>query len=562
MSSAAKSSDVPAASLLNSKQISSQPDARFEWLLIFVIFFVIGGAPAPHVNEAHYLTKAKHYWDPSYCPGDFFLDSADPHLTFYWTVGVLTQWLSLPATAWVGRVAAWALLATGWQRLARSVDSSPWIAPLSAALWVVLIEKCNFAGEWIVGGVEAKCFAYGFVLLGLAALARSRWTIVWIWLGLASAMHVLVGAWAVLGAFAVWITEPRTSRPAFHSLLPGLLLGGVVSLPGLLPALALERGVDPNVSAEAARIYVFDRLPHHLAPLTLTTPELLPKLRQFGLLTVAFVALWVWASRRSSHTSADRPPGDHPSAAPTPLDRMLRFAWFSLATSVVGLIIEVALQGSPLIAARVLRYYWFRQADVAVPLAAALAGTVFMFRMIRSGSRWRAAASTTPALWCGGVLLATAMGRWLDPVPPAAARIENLPAWQDACHWIDANTPPDALFFIPRSAHSFKWYASRADVANRKDVPQDAASVVEWRRRCDELFPTVDWFGSVKTLDSVALQGADKIRELAEAYGATHVIASADQPLDLPVAYTSAVNLDEVQYVVYETGVAPQDGAP
>src|SRR5687768_16513688 len=168
-------------------------DSRFrsrnwlEFLLIVAVFFIVGGAPAPHVNETHYLTKAKHYWDASYCPGDFFLDSADPHLTFYLTFGWLTRWLSLPAVAWIGRAVAWALLAAGWLRLSRGVTTAPWSAVLSAAVWMTLIEQANFAGEWVVGGVEAKCFAYGCVLFGLASVARGQWKAPWIWFGAASA---------------------------------------------------------------------------------------------------------------------------------------------------------------------------------------------------------------------------------------------------------------------------------------------------------------------------------------------------------------------------------------
>src|SRR5690349_6586288 len=97
-----------------------------EFALILAIFFIVGGAPAPHVNETHYLAKAKHYWDASYCPGDFFLDSADPHVTFYWAFGWITRVASLSATAWIGRVAAWTLLAAGWLRLARAVTGTPW----------------------------------------------------------------------------------------------------------------------------------------------------------------------------------------------------------------------------------------------------------------------------------------------------------------------------------------------------------------------------------------------------------------------------------------------------
>ena len=533
-----------------------------EFALIVVIFFIVGGAPAPHVNETHYLTKATHYWDPSYCPGDFFLDSADPHLTFYWTFGWLTRIVSLTVVAWIGRVAAWALLAYAWLRLARAVTATPWAAVLAAAIWVMLIEKTNFAGEWVVGGVEAKCFAYGFVLLGLAEIARGRWRMPWIWFGVAAAFHVLVGAWAVLAAMGAWLTERRESRPPLSSMLPWLILGGVLSLPGQLPALALERGTDPADAGEAARIYVFDRLPHHLAPLSLPSDELRARLTRFGLLAAAFVMLWAWAARQARYDGSS-PPLDDSLLRWQALLRIMRFAGLALAANGVGLVIEATLTNDPLMAARVLRYYWFRQADVAVPLAVALAGAQLVVILLRQQT-WRAtAAAMVPLVACGWFLATTSMKRISEPRPPAVARMERYHDWQEACSWIREHAPANARFLIPRAGHSFKWYASRADVANHKDVPQDAASVVEWRRRCQELFPVVEGIDGVARMQGSPDQwGTRQVRALAKKYGASHVLARTYPPLDLPIVYPRGGERSDSYYTVYETGESPAARKP
>ena len=532
-----------------------------EFALILAIFFIVGGAPAPHVNESHYLTKATHYWDPSYCPGDFFLDSADPHLTFYWTFGWLTQFASLTAVAWIGRVAAWALLAYGWLRLARAVTTVPWAAVLSAAMWVTLIEKANFAGEWVVGGVEAKCFAYGFVLLGLAEVARGRWRMPWIWFGVASAFHVLVGAWAVLATLGVWLSEPRRQRMPLVSMLPSLVLGGILSLPGLLPALALERGTDAAVSSEAARIYVFERLPHHLAPLSLPSGELQMRLVRFGSMAAALLVLWAWAVRRKRLADSLTP--DEEPARWQALLRMMCFAGFALAANCVGLVIEAALTSDPLTAARVLRYYWFRQSDVAVPLAVALAGTKLVVALV-TRRRWATtAAALIPIVVCGWFLATTSWKRVRDPKPPALARMVRYQDWQDACAWVRENTPADARFLIPRAGHSFKWYASRADVVSYKDVPQDAASVVEWRRRCKEVFPLVEGVdGEEKMLGSPDQWGTKRARALANEYGASHILARSYPPLDLPIVYPRGDEAPDSYYTVYETGESPAAPSP
>ena len=82
-----------------------------EILAIFALFALQGAWPVPDVNEAHYLGKAAHYWNPDWIRGDFFLDSADSHKVFYFTFGWLTLWLPLPAVAWTGRIIAWLLMA-------------------------------------------------------------------------------------------------------------------------------------------------------------------------------------------------------------------------------------------------------------------------------------------------------------------------------------------------------------------------------------------------------------------------------------------------------------------
>ena len=91
--------------------------AALEIVWIVLIFFLFAGSPPPDAGESHYLVKAKHYWDPAWCAGDLFLESRDAHLTYYWTFGWLTRWFSLDASAWIGRLVTWGLLAWSWRRL-------------------------------------------------------------------------------------------------------------------------------------------------------------------------------------------------------------------------------------------------------------------------------------------------------------------------------------------------------------------------------------------------------------------------------------------------------------
>ena len=251
-----------AAEQLIEQRVSDRRWAIIETLLIFLLLAALGSTPPPAVNEAHYLAKAKHYWDPTWCRGDVFLESADAHLVFYWTVGWLTFLLPLPAVAWVGRIVTWLLLAWSWQRLSALLLPGRLYAVLTAGLFAMLIDRGHMAGEWVVGGVEAKGFAYVLVFLGLRCVALGQWSRVWLLLGAASAFHVLVGGWAVVAALVAWcITGDRQSR---LMQIPYLAAGCVLALPGVLPSAALTWGAEPEVTRQAAVIYVFERLSHHL----------------------------------------------------------------------------------------------------------------------------------------------------------------------------------------------------------------------------------------------------------------------------------------------------------
>src|SRR3954451_17199189 len=221
--------------------------AALEVAAIFLLFFVFAGSLPPDVGESHYLVKAKHYWQPAWCAGDLFLESKDAHGTFYWTFGWVTRICSLAATAWAGRLVSWLLLAWSWRRLSWAVLPRPLMSLLSAGLMLFFLRNFHLAGEWIVGGIEAKCFAYVLVFLALEAMARGRWSGALLFAGAAGAFHVLVGGCTVAAIGLAWLTAGG-DRPRLAALLPAAFGGFVLALPGIVPALVLNWGVDKETA--------------------------------------------------------------------------------------------------------------------------------------------------------------------------------------------------------------------------------------------------------------------------------------------------------------------------
>lgn len=461
------------------RQPPSKPPPWFalaEVLLIFGVFFLDAGWPAPSENEAHYLAKAKHYWNPQWCVGDHFLESSDAHLVFYWAFGWVTQWLSLPATAWVGRILNWGLLAWAWHRLTWTLLARPLYGLLSAALFVFFSHHCRMAGEWVVGGVEAKSFAYVFLLLAVAEIARSRWNRAGLLLGIGSALHVLVGGWGFVAAGFGWLICGGY-RDGWKSYLPGLLAGLLLALAGVLPAASLTYGVDPDVVHEANRITVFERLDHHLV---IQTWHLAKISRHVALLVVWLLLCW---------------------CTPATLPRM-RLRWFVAGAVVIalcGAAIDLATSNHEQLAATLLHFYWYRLSDTVLPVGAAME-IVGLIGGVASRNPAVGRKLILAAVVISGFSLATwNIQRRIDLRPGAVVQGQRIQAgrreearqkyhdWKKVCAWIAQSTDQSDQFLTPYRNQTFKWYAGRSEVVTWKDFPQDAESILQWWRRLQEI---------------------------------------------------------------------------
>ncbi len=531
-----------------------------EVFLIVLVFFLFAGSPPPDVNEAHYLAKAKHYWNPAWCPGDHFLESADAHLVFNWTLGWLTLLLPLEGAAWVGRLLTWGLLAWAWQRLSVAVVPRRLFSVLTAGLFLLLIQHFHMAGEWVVGGVEAKGFAFVLVFLGMEAVIRHRWRLVWLLLGAASAFHVLVGGWSVIAAGFGWLVSGR-ERARLIPMLPAVAGGMILSLPGLLPGLALTWSADAATVREANDIYVFKRLSHHLVPHTFpptdvklpdvmvsNPPVYLRIVSIFILRHLFLLAVWAalfFAMRRSDNQR-----------------RLHRFVAGAVAIALVGGLIDLVTIPFPAVAASLLRFYWFRMSDALLPVGVALALIAWICRLENSRpafSRWATAIVVFAITANLGAIVYERMAdlrplgvKQSNPVEADQRELarQQYDDWRGVCAWVQENTEPTTRFFTPRLQQTFKWNAGRSEVVSRKDIPQDAASIVEWWRRRGEVFPM--WPGPHDERETWMLPEW-RIAELGQKYGASFIVVDrrrGARPLSFPRVYPNRFERND-SYVVY-----------
>ena len=514
--------------------------AAIEVVLIVLCFALIAGQAAPNVNESHYLTKAKHFWNPSYCRGDIFLSSSFSHLAFYVLTGWLTKFFSLTTYAWIGRIVSWLLIAIGWRRVCRQLFVVPLIPVLTAIFFVILNLRFHLAGEWVIGGFEAKGFAYGFVLLGLSFLLQKRWHWVWPLLGIASMFHVLVGGWATIAAAVCWlqslngkpIHQPGGLENALQNLkrqLPSLAIGLAIALIGILPPLLA--GGDQLLQQRANAIYVSQRISHHLNFASFPVAHI----SRFVLLVIVWFSFsrWLRSTPMTYRNTKLR------------LGLLEVFTITTLVFSLAGLVLSgMAEQGGERaeFANQFLRFYLFRLSDFAVPASLALlSGHIISCWVIDRADfpHQVCAAIFIGCITVAGIALAqenhadgrpNADIRSLPHYPDDAKRTYDVfKNWKRVCQWVSQNTPEDSVFITPSEQQTFKWYAGRAEVCCWKDVPQDPAAMVEWKQRINQL--TIPQRSSDL---GIFIYSDEQLRFLAEKYGATHLIAKQSESDLLP----------------------------
>jgi hypothetical protein len=125
--------------------------------------------------------------------------------------------------------------------------------------------------------------------------------------------------------------------------------------------------------------------------------------------------------------------------------------------------------------------------------------------------------------------------------------------WIDMCHWIKENTARDAKFWIPREGYTFKWHAQRADVGVWKNIPQDAAAIVEWRRSMNDLFRfrneegVVGWDRFLTTLLNSKTE--EEIEELRQKHGFNYVLCA--QSHEMPEHSTLELMYENDVFALY-----------
>jgi uncharacterized protein DUF6798 len=221
--------------------------------------------------------------------------------------------------------------------------------------------------------------------------------------------------------------------------------------------------------------------------------------------------------------------------------------------------------------APILRLYWFRLEDALLPVGTSLALCFWLSQQQSTRpvlANWMLCAAMTASgvnvadmcYWRSQVRVPDSVIQqrptfdsrprwWLDEPRPVSRMFRPLPGsdrlltarewlghWQNACRWIAGNTPADAKFLTPRRQQTFSWYAGRAQVASWKDIPQDARSILAWKRALDDSYPATD----AHWREDLAAFSDAQLVALARKYGCQYIVIDrtrSGRRIELPAVF-------------------------
>jgi hypothetical protein len=392
----------------------------------------------------------------------------------------------------------------------------------TAACFLSWVRYFHLSGEWVAGGVEAKGFAYACIWLSLGCGLRQRWGGAMLCAGIATAFHVLVGGWYLIllaGSIGLsllgsggWteISQRRREVPRRLGVrfLASALIGLGAVLVGLLPVLLQDRASTLEDRWLAPWIYVYDRLPHHLAPTHFASDR-------WAMHLVGLVLAWsIWRIAESDDDTQS-----HVSRVAGWLAGMTLLA--HLLTATAYLIDRMTTGRLELLAAQWLRFYWCRWEDIAPALMLGVSiGRLSSLDSTWSGAfapavklprtSWKRAPLQRPSAPLRLALLVLSLMaliplafRLFDPLrdqvapadrmllqhpPTLQSAAFDMAQWRSVCQWAKEHTSPESLWITPRYQSTFLWYSGRGEYINQKNIPQDARGLVEWHRKMASIY--------------------------------------------------------------------------
>lgn len=423
--------------------------------LIMVLFFF-----KFHIvdNEMDVLPYARAFYNPNWLQTDWYLHLHIPYrFLFSYPVGWGVETFGWVPTMVVGRLISYLTIAIAFWKVRKCLfPKHPFSTYLVLILLYILLFRFGMGpGEWIVGGLDTKVFAYAFVILSFTQLLNNRLTASLAFGGLALSFHLLVGGYHLICLLPLVLIKMSSGTWTIQTLIKSAFFFAVAGGVGLY-AVADQLLFGPEYdSIPAWAFYVERRVDHHVLP------SQFPLL--WWILMLFFTVLNITLDLRAKS------------------DLIKNIAVYNVGTvalAAVGLIIWVWGE------THLLRFYFFRFSDGLLPFFSIMAAALFLFEKKTITLPLKVGLKN---LW-GPILIAIL-------IVPAAYQFIEQSRWnadeflwaksadREMAEWIKQNTPTDRVFLTHTSQKYWYMHFERPVFATYKNAPQSAPDIDEWVNR-------------------------------------------------------------------------------
>ncbi|WP_139325030.1 DUF6798 domain-containing protein [[Limnothrix rosea] IAM M-220] len=523
-----------------------------EFLIIFALLIfshLLTGNMAE--NEVGKLMLAKQFMFPDWLPNDWYLSQPQKYQALFQLVfGHSIAYLGFLATSILGRIIYYSLISFGLVLIARQIKLHLLSLFTAITLFLYSHQGMAIAGEWMVGSLETKGFAYGIVLIAIWLAMKQRYIWMIASLGIATSLHILVGGYATL-TFLPWLAWSAYKKGLFRQefikkYLSTICLGTFIYLlTSIFATVTLFHSLSKTVTApesmlQATYIYTFLRNSHHLAPFTWQ------KIRFLIIIIYLGIFGWCWHKTKEEFVfSVQKYPNNGTGIKSRLL--LLELTVFSLIPLFGGFVaVFFDSEGA------LLQYYPFRFGSLMLALNSLLIAVYLIQKYIKT-SRYIQGFKKYGFSLCL-VTLALVHSLTLTSFTKQAINLLDFPIGieqnnlesQDVFTWIKNNTAKEAIIISSPSHYiGFNWLTNRATIAKFKLVPPTEIQIFEWYERLNDLsgYPKdYVWQKTGFEMEEELHQDYQKlttvqVKNLMEKYQAQYFFDYRKHNLDLPIAY-------------------------
>ena len=483
--------------------------------IVFVIIFLTSFKVNISYNEMDVIPYGRAFYNEDWLKNDWYLSLKTPYrFLFSYPIGFFYDNFGFLKTIYVGRIISYILIAISATKLVNTIsfNKSFIYYLLALAVFFYYFSLGLGAGEWIVGGLDTKVFAYGFTLLSISYFIKNdikKWLL---FSGLTLSFHILIGFYNLLSFLPLILVLRKNDHTYVNQIikyLPFFIISGSIGIYGIIDLLINTTNSISNIGWD---IYVNIRVPHH------TIPSLFSK------------KIWVFFILFSTTNIY--------ILLKTNIERLKLLSIYALSTvgiSLAGLSVFL-FYGNSII----LRYYFFRFSDVILPLLTIISISYFISEKIKATSDKIKNISYYSTIIAISVFLIFSIKQIYSEVKTiSSVELYDL----DMIAWVKNNTSTDDIFIVNPNSNMFYINYERPIFVSWKHSPQNNDDIIEWYNRLKLLNGGIDFTTQSEVKSNYKNLTRNQVLEIQQSYkNLIYILVAKPKTLNFPIKHKTLNN--------------------